>query len=741
MRIEDYHYYFRRLRSMRSDEPYHRARSLIRHWWEKARIGSDPEVFSTKRVWDRRKQWLFVDQAEDLSAALSPLSRESIPHGCWNDPVFWDTFSHCYVQESDTLISKAESAINGILTLFQWKEIRTGDQVAWSSTLEPDRPGENWPEAYHSDLSVGHDPSRPQRDIKWCWELNRFQHLLCLGAAWRITRDERFAHEARSQIESWIRTVTYPFGVQWNSNLEVGLRALSWARCHILCQDSKVWNHDFLTRFLPSLYLHARHLEHELTVHHALSNHVLGEASSLWCISLWYPVFIDTPRWKRRSQKILNQIVPQLILPDGVYAEQTTGYFRFVCEFLFPLLCMENQDAAYLNRTVKKRVGAGLHFVKTISAAMSDVPMIGDADTGLAIGWQLSDYWDFTPLFASGSVVLDRPDLGEGVLDFPAESFLLLGDMGRESFQRCSKRSREGRVMVPQDGDLYDSPDSSGHRSTSEFPGGGYLVSRDNRFHVLFDGGKLGIPPGYGHGHLDGLSFLMSYEGQSVLIDPGTYLYNGPKKWREYFRSAGAHNTVTIRGIAPSTPLDTFRWKRDQSIRIEAPERYDTWALLSGTIEYHGVRHCRSLYHLVDQGIVIVDQVAGNGDRRMESRLHVHPAWKAEIVSKNRVTLKSEGKALEIVMWSQEACRLSTLHGSTDPRGGWYSRYYGYKEPSLTLIGTFQTVLPAVMAMAIRPLSVGLTMPHDLVIKGLPKEHDEAILSHLFTPSHDAENQ
>ncbi len=104
--------------------------------------------------------------------------------------------------------------------------------------------------------------------MKWCWELNRFQHLMCLGGAWRLTGDKRFPAEAREQIDSWIRAIRYPLGVQWASNLEVALRALSWVRCHILFMNSSSWDSAFLDRFAASMYLHGCHIHKELSVHH-----------------------------------------------------------------------------------------------------------------------------------------------------------------------------------------------------------------------------------------------------------------------------------------------------------------------------------------------------------------------------------------------------------------------------------------------------------------------------------------
>ncbi len=329
----------------------------------------------------------------------------------------------------------AERVLDGRFPLFHWKEVNMPKPVSWSGTLEFEGAPEDWPREYYSDVDFSYDPERPDRDVKWCWELNRFQHLLWLGASWRLTGEERFAIEAKEHLQSWLESVQYPLGVQWSSNLEVGLRALSWTWCHVLCLNSQAWDLHFLSRFIPCLYLHGVHLEKELTVHHTEGNHLLGECSALFCIATLYPLFLDSSRWRRRSMTILNRLVPRIILPDGVYAEQATGYFRFVAEFLLQVFFLAAGSGPQLSGVVLERLANGLDFIRNLAPDCRDVPMIGDSDTGLAIGWRLSDFWDFTSLPAIGSVLLGEPRLAEGLSTFPAEAYLMLGENGLNLFE------------------------------------------------------------------------------------------------------------------------------------------------------------------------------------------------------------------------------------------------------------------------------------------------------------------
>ena len=257
-------YYARRLRTLRIGEPFYRIDSWLRHRFEKRRYRSDPEAMSWERLWSRRNRWLRSspsgDPVQDVNQALS----EALPSQWWQDSSFWRTFSALYPTEKNRIVSMAERVLNGWFPLFQWKEVYMPEPVSWSATMESEGPSEVWPRQYFSDIDCSHNPRRPDRDVKWCWELNRFQHLLWLGASWRLTGEDRFAVHARAHLESWLESVQYPLGVQWSSNLEVALRALSLAWCHILCLNSPAWDQQFLSRFITCLYLHGVHLEKEL---------------------------------------------------------------------------------------------------------------------------------------------------------------------------------------------------------------------------------------------------------------------------------------------------------------------------------------------------------------------------------------------------------------------------------------------------------------------------------------------
>ncbi|MGO9120033.1 MAG: alginate lyase family protein [Desulfomonilaceae bacterium] len=672
-------------------EPFQRAGSWIRHWNERRNLYSDPLSMSTERVFARRSEWLLGNPDQNLSETVTKSLMETLPASWWQDPSYWGNFSKLYPEQVKNLVREAESILAGKLRLFQWKEIELLRPIRWSATMAPDEPDEQWPRTYYADIDVYHDPTRPERDIKWCWELNRFQHLLCLGASWRLTGNESFAREARDHVESWMNSIRYPLGVQWSSNLEVGLRLLAWIRCHILCANCAVWDDDFVKRFITCVYIHTRHLARELTTHHAPGNHLLGEASALLYVSVIYPFFADSGKWGATAVRILDRLVPMIILRDGVYAEQSTGYFRFVAEFLLPVIHLTKYNGIALSGEVLQRVAAGLEFVHEIANDSVEVPMIGDSDTGRAVRWQLSDFWDFSWLLAAGGVLLDRPSLFSGMESFPAESFLMVGEDGLESFAKNKlKRISNGN---------YD----KNARGIIDFPDGGYQISRDGQFSILFDAGPLGIPPGCGHGHADGLSFLLWHKGQPVVVDTGTGSYNAQPVWRDYFRSTAAHNTIRVDGKNQTQPLNTFRWAELLKIKQYSPRAGESWRVLHGKLDWRGIVHHRFIIHALEQGVLVLDHIDGSGVHDLDLSMHFDPVWNIDETSAGLFSAWSLNERIEISIKPNSEGRKSILRASIGPVAGWNSRYYGFIIPAATLRATMRCELPANVLVKFTP--------------------------------------
>lgn len=78
------------------------------------------------------------------------------------------------------------------------------------------------------------------------------------------------------------------------------------------------------------------------------------------------------------------------------------------------------------------------------------------------------------------------------------------------------------------------------------FPDAGYYKLYDGDVAVMLDAGEPGPSYMLGHAHCDCLSFELSYRGEPVIVNSGTYAYQSGL--RPYFRSTAAHNTCVVDG-------------------------------------------------------------------------------------------------------------------------------------------------------------------------------------------------
>ncbi|MGC8603419.1 MAG: alginate lyase family protein [Desulfomonilaceae bacterium] len=597
-----------------------------------------------------------------------------MPQGFLNDPDFWNMFQSIFPQDSKKLVSLAEDVLQGHIQLFGWKTMSLPIPSLEPQDNQTREVIGRWETSNYWDINFYHSKTRPNFDVKWLWELQRFQFLLWLGAAWRLTGDNKFASTAREILESWFSRLKYPLGVEWSSNLEVGLRLLSFSRCTVLCMDSPAWDPEFMSTLFAWNRLHATHLRKEITLHHTLGNHQLGEASSLMWFALVYPGLKESESRKTFSLRTINELVPKLIYSDGVYTEQSTGYLKFVLEFMLPLFVFPDSVNGCFSPTTSHRIISSLEFIQALSDCGQATPMIGDSDSGSAIGWRLTDYSDFSWLLAAGSILFNRPNLAAGIQEYPSEAFLITGLEGLDKFNKFD------RSPIKSFG-----ASKAKRAKKTDFPVGGYHVSNDSYFQMVFDSGPLGIYPGYGHGHADALSIIMSIENKPMIVDTGTLHYNAELKFRRYFRQTVSHNTLLINSTGQAKELDTFKWVSGYRVRWIDVVKTNDIRFFSGELVTNSYVHQREVLHAINKGFIIFDRVWTQGNALVEGHFHLHPDVNIQCYKNNKFIVSDGNDLFELILFRPSYIYSEVFKGSKNPMLGWYSGSYGHMVPSWTV--------------------------------------------------------
>jgi uncharacterized heparinase superfamily protein len=436
-------------------------------------------------------------------------------------------------------------------------------------------------------------------DVKYVWEVNRHQFLTTLGRAYWFTDDPRYLQQAAGLIDDWLAHNPPGCGVNWSSHLEVAVRAVSWLWTMPYLLAWPDLDPAFLKRWLLGLADHHRHLRANLSVFTDPTNHLIGEATALWMLSVCLPDLPDASRQAARAQAILIPEFARQTTGDGVNREQSSSYHRFVLDFHLQFFLLARRNARALPDVVEERLRAMFSFAAALAGPRGVAPMIGDSDDARAIPFLELVGWDFRDLLCTGSHLFPCSIRSPTVNDVPQAVLWLL----------------RGEVSNPP------SP-SAPIEHSHVFTAGGYAFLRSRacgaNLELIFDCGPLGLLPNAAHGHADALSVLIRLNGRELLGDPGTGTYFANRRVRDALRSTAAHNTVTVDHLNQADILDTFKWINPMTVRLcehfvgqhfdYIQARHDGYQRLRNPL-----LHERRVLFVKPRGWVIVYVITGRG--------------------------------------------------------------------------------------------------------------------------------
>lgn len=445
-------------------------------------------------------------------------------------------------EAAGAIIGAADKVRGGRFDLLGFRDLDFGTPVDWHYEPLSDKqsPLKHWKQ--FDELET-----RETGDKKIIWELNRHQHFFTLGVAYRLTGDEDYARTFAAQLEDWMEQNPPGIGINWFSSLEVALRTMSWLWAFQFFRGSEALTVDLLRTAFKYLLLHGRHLEKYLSTYYSPNTHLTGEALGLYYLGTQLSFFERAEFWRELGEEILLGELDRQVHPDGVYFEQSTWYQRYTADFYLQFVVLRGLQEEPPDPDDREKLYAGtqslLDFMMHATRPDGTTPLIGDDDGGRCLPLTGGDPSDFRGSLAVGSVLFKRGDYRYVAGEVAPEVLWLLGTVGMEMFD----------LLTPEE------PAAE----SKAFPEGGYYVMRDgwtdkDNF-MLVDAGDIGALKG-GHGHADTLAFELAVGGRPVLVDSGTYTYHKSKELRDYFRSATAHNTLTIDEQSSSVCGGKFDW-------------------------------------------------------------------------------------------------------------------------------------------------------------------------------------
>ena len=530
-------------------------------------------------------------------------------------------------------LQHADRIVAGQVEIFG-RAVDVGDSPDWSAVIHNEA---SWPSIDWWKIDIRSDDR--VGDVKWCWELARFRHVIILArACWLEPDVAAYQTCLRDHVSSFLDQNPAEKGVHWYSNLEIALRAFAWLQVLSLAERSL--GPDLVAQAVDTMYRSGRHLVADLpyTVSTMRNNHLLGDAVGLSALGYAFGDHAFGRRWTRIGDRLITRFLASAVRPRGTFIEDSVSYHRFVVELLSARIVLGGAPA-----TVRTTLREAAQFLCRLGVLEGKVPQYGDWDEGRALATSTD------PQGLAGSALAGLALAGTGA---DPDWF----DAHDEVAWYCALGQSAPPEPAERDGrDI----------------GGGVARAVVGEFTLW-----IKSPAGHSHNHADATAIALLRGSDWLIGDPGTGTYNGPIEQRNYFRSSRSHNVLRVGGEDQLGPHRAFRWKHaargaflepielgsaivlgcwhDAYTRLEPPSRVIRLVVLSS----HGAR--------------VADFV--ESPRDCEFSLAFAPG--ATVGADGSATIS--GAKYSITLPGPSTCRV----GVDTPFVGWWSPTYGQSVPA-----------------------------------------------------------
>ncbi len=527
-------------------------------------------------------------------------------------------------------------------------------------------------------------------DVKNPWELSRFHHLVVLGQAYLITKNEKYEMEYLFQIVDWIISNKPYFGINWRSILDVALRVSNWIVSLSFFRESKIMSKEFLVFILKNIYIHGKHITNNLEYHVITSNHYLSDISSLFLVGEIFSDFNVGKKWSNLAVSELKKEIEKQVYPDGVDFEASTCYHRFVLElFFYPVLFeIKKAKSFYGNNYVEvgeflfgknfiNKILKMFEFVLFATKPDGELPQIGDNDNGRLFIFGRSNILDMRYLSTLGTIFFKKEKFKIKEYGFDEQALWIFGRKGFEFWNQVSYNCLA-------------------NIESASFADAGIYIMRKNNNYLISSCSQNGQNGNGGHAHNDKLSFELFIEGESIVVDPGTYFYTAIPEWRNKFRSTSFHSTIMVDNQEQNRFKydNLFAMENDAKVIVDKWETSNDYDYLEAEHSgynrlYNSVTHKRKfIFDKRKNYWLIKDILTGKGKHEFDLLLQLSPDVTCEINKGDlAVDIKINGKLLKIIPLFKKGLTLSV-------KKGWYSRGYGNKTESQVLKYSKTSTLP-----------------------------------------------
>jgi asparagine synthase (glutamine-hydrolysing) len=511
-------------------------------------------------------------------------------------------------------------------------------------------------------------------DIKFIWEPNRFAFIYALLRAYVASHNEKYPAAFWTLIEDWAQHNPPNTGPNWMDGQEIALRLMAWTFGYNAFINSPSSMPERKAQF--TLYVAAQTERIYKNIDYAIStrsNHTISEAFGLWMVGLLFPELKHADKYLSLGKQLLEQEARNQIFPDGSYAMYSLNYHRFILHiYLYAIQLGEINDPSLrgersstkqsptrFSNDVYQAVTKSIEYLsQLINPQTGEMPVYGSNDGALVLPLNNCDFTDYRPLLQLGWYITKKEFLFDP------------GPWDEDIFWLCGISA--GRVAAKR------RIETSVATEALSFPQGGTYLLRNTNSHALLRCTDFTSRPS----HADQLHMDIWIHGHNLAIDAGTYLYSGEGIWRNGLAHTSAHNTVTVDGKDQMTMVSRFTWTNWSKGEVLKHDK----SLWQGEHDgYKPVSHQRTVMTLDDDRWLVIDHLLANEAHQyaLHWLLNDHPFEQKN----NSVLLSMDDMKYNVQVGMTEGHgKISLVRADPNSMRGWRSRYYGHKEPAISLM-------------------------------------------------------
>jgi len=395
-------------------------------------------------------------------------------------------------------------------------------------------------------------------DIKYVWEKSRFAFFYPL-IRYDLQSGEDLAETIFGEIDSWIAANPINCGPNWRCSQEISLRVLNWTFALHYYKNSPALTEARFQKITQIVHWQARHIESNIDFSRIAvrNNHAITETLALYLVGLLYPFYPESGRWKSKGKKWFEEEVAYQIYEDGTFLQFSMNYHRVVIQLLTWAVRLSELNNDRFAEIVYDRARRSLDFLQACQDPKTGwLPNYGNNDGALFFPLNDDHFRDYRPQLSALAAVLGEKM--EDAEDLFWYGFQLSAVGGRQSAvgnRQSAVGDWQGVVgkgqsadgtpnteLIPHGRPRQDSYRTGGSAKTHDFSKGGYYTLSDADSLTFIRCGAYKDRPF----QADNLHLDIWVNGDNILRDAGSYLYNTDEKWVKYFAGTASHNTVML---------------------------------------------------------------------------------------------------------------------------------------------------------------------------------------------------